>query len=419
MVDKVKPLKIENSVDGTQDDFVQTETNPAEDYIAAKGIAFENSDEHLIYKDGNSIKFKDTDSENTQVYSLANLRNAEHNKFQSTKTLFNEQDLTVKSAIEIIHDIVQSLNSSEAVLFEDNPAVYADSRAGEVDPSGRDGWYYKNLGEPDKVNWYYFDGSQNPVTLGQLNTLYTVATVDSSSNDTFHLAYYTVPLGDGQDSGSWFRSRQVYTPQLPFDRGVKTLFYVGDEPPADLYPTLPRVSMILSTSSSFGLNADSEYLLTTVFGTNSAASSGTIELLVNKLGILSSSYNNEYSLETEESYSISGIKSSLMTETSLRESADIALDSRVGLLENQEYNKSVITVTSGQVSAGYIDLADKAVDKSTVIFVNRVPVFEGEDYSISLNNNLTRITFINTFAPGQADALTTGDKVRVTYEKAY
>jgi hypothetical protein len=48
MVDKVKPLKMETSLDGTQDDVNLTETDPKEDYIAAKGVAFENHNERRI-----------------------------------------------------------------------------------------------------------------------------------------------------------------------------------------------------------------------------------------------------------------------------------------------------------------------------------------------------------------------------------
>lgn len=60
MVDKVKPLKTENSVDGTEDDVNYTELDPTEDYVAAKGIALENSNSRLIDLDveGN-IQFKD------------------------------------------------------------------------------------------------------------------------------------------------------------------------------------------------------------------------------------------------------------------------------------------------------------------------------------------------------------------------
>lgn len=51
MVDKVKPMGIENAATGGTEDFdFPTEMNPAEDYAAVKGIAFENNDDILIYK---------------------------------------------------------------------------------------------------------------------------------------------------------------------------------------------------------------------------------------------------------------------------------------------------------------------------------------------------------------------------------
>jgi len=61
MVDKVKPLKIESpSTGGTQDDMFPTETNPSQDYVAAKGIAFEGSDTRLVGTDGSgNIEFQD------------------------------------------------------------------------------------------------------------------------------------------------------------------------------------------------------------------------------------------------------------------------------------------------------------------------------------------------------------------------
>lgn len=56
MVDKIKPIKFETLADGSQDDMAfQTEANPIEDYIASKGIAFENLDTHLIQKLGRNI----------------------------------------------------------------------------------------------------------------------------------------------------------------------------------------------------------------------------------------------------------------------------------------------------------------------------------------------------------------------------
>jgi len=51
-VDKVKPLKIEDGTSGTQIDFVPREADPAEDYLASKGLSFENLDTFLAEKVG-------------------------------------------------------------------------------------------------------------------------------------------------------------------------------------------------------------------------------------------------------------------------------------------------------------------------------------------------------------------------------
>jgi hypothetical protein len=61
MVDKIKPLKIENSsTGGTEIDPFPRESNPTSDYAAFKGIAFENSDTRLIDLDGSgNLQFLD------------------------------------------------------------------------------------------------------------------------------------------------------------------------------------------------------------------------------------------------------------------------------------------------------------------------------------------------------------------------
>ena len=56
MVDKVKPLGLENSsLGGTENVPLPTELDPAEDYLAAKGIALENLDTFRVEKLGRSI----------------------------------------------------------------------------------------------------------------------------------------------------------------------------------------------------------------------------------------------------------------------------------------------------------------------------------------------------------------------------
>jgi hypothetical protein len=72
MVDKVKPLKIENpATGGTNTDPFPTETSPTQDYIAAKGFAFENSDSFLLDKIGRMISGQMPDTWQQATY-LAN-----------------------------------------------------------------------------------------------------------------------------------------------------------------------------------------------------------------------------------------------------------------------------------------------------------------------------------------------------------
>lgn len=51
MVDKIKPLKLETATDGTEFDFSPRELDPSEDFVATKGVAFENSDLITLQKD--------------------------------------------------------------------------------------------------------------------------------------------------------------------------------------------------------------------------------------------------------------------------------------------------------------------------------------------------------------------------------
>jgi len=231
-----------------------------------------------------------------------------------------------QSADQSLQSSIDSLNSSSDVIFEDSAATYADGTAPVASPKGHDGWYYISAGSPDKINWYFFSADNATVTIDNFTGMYAVGQVDSSNGDTFHLAYYTVAQGDGNDAGSWYRSRQVFIPNGSFSRGKKCLFYVGQEPSADLYPDLERVEMTLDVVSSVGLAGGSEVLLTTVLGTNSVATAGSVEILMNRLGFNSSSYNKEYSLEIEDQFNLSGIKQSILEEIGRRQKEDSLLE---------------------------------------------------------------------------------------------
>ena len=182
-----------------------------------------------------------------------------------------------------------SSDSAEAL------AIIAGSDSPIQDPLNRDGWYYESTGS--KINWYYFNGEELNVPLNNLNNLYSVTTVDEApSGDSFHFAYYTKPQSDGNDA-SWYRSRFVYVPIEPFDRGVKSLFWAGDPPDPEVHPELPRVEMVLSTvTPPVGPQEPSEELWLVAYSTSSSAAAGSIKILTEYLGTTIDGLSSEYEL---------------------------------------------------------------------------------------------------------------------------
>ena len=61
VMDICRALKFENpDSGGTEVDLFPTATDPSEDYLAAKGISFEATQTHVIEKDGDDLRFKDS-----------------------------------------------------------------------------------------------------------------------------------------------------------------------------------------------------------------------------------------------------------------------------------------------------------------------------------------------------------------------
>ena len=95
MVDKVKPLKIETATDGTEMNMLPTETDPATDYVSAKGVALENDDNTRVEKNvSGEVQFVDSDG----TRSTKQLRTASENIYDNTNSGFTA--VTVQDAID-------------------------------------------------------------------------------------------------------------------------------------------------------------------------------------------------------------------------------------------------------------------------------------------------------------------------------
>ena len=109
MVDKVCPLKIEQPGKGTELDFGPTETDPSEDYVAAKGVALRNLDTYLIDDDGSEIQFTDPTNGTKKV---SDLLDADQEVFDPTGT-----DLTSTNTGDAIRELAQNVGQSASPGF--------------------------------------------------------------------------------------------------------------------------------------------------------------------------------------------------------------------------------------------------------------------------------------------------------------
>lgn len=110
------------------------------------------------------------------------------------------------------------------------------------------------------------------------------------------------------------------------------------------------------------------------------------------------------------------IRSDLDSEIASRISADSDLSSRIGILEalpqGSQFKKMIVTVAS---ELGFIDLLHTAKTDSIHVILGRIPVHEGEDYTLSVVGGKTRLTWAGDLLPGGIGAIATGDKLYINY----
>jgi len=133
MVDKVKPLKIETSIDGTEIDMLPTEADPTEDYLSSKGLAIENQDDILVDADGSgNLQFTD---QITGTKILSELLDAEEEDFDPGAT-----DLISTKTGPAIRELADSLTEIPIDALTEFEAFSSDSE----ETTTSNGWITKS-----------------------------------------------------------------------------------------------------------------------------------------------------------------------------------------------------------------------------------------------------------------------------------
>jgi hypothetical protein len=104
-----------------------------------------------------------------------------------------------------------------------------------------------------------------------------------------------------------------------------------------------------------------------------------------------------------------------LVEKNRAEAAEGLLDGRLDVLEGKVIEEDVMfEVGVGGVVAGYIELAHTA-EKIFKVCVGRLNTFKGVDYTLSIVNGKTKITWIGELASSGVSPMSSGDKIFVTY----
>jgi multidrug efflux pump subunit AcrA (membrane-fusion protein) len=78
--------------------------------------------------------------------------------------------------------------------------------------------------------------------------------------------------------------------------------------------------------------------------------------------------------------------------------------------------KEEVILTEQNITDGYVSLSGaEIIARSMAASIDRLNVFESEDFSLSVVDGVTRMTFLNSFASGGDEAVEAGEKLRLTY----
>lgn len=84
------------------------------------------------------------------------------------------------------------------------------------------------------------------------------------------------------------------------------------------------------------------------------------------------------------------------------------------VVNSKTFSKEMFEIDSSSELTS-VSLSGEAVESSIVVFVNRLALHEGMDYSVSVVGGVSVITWEGDFATGGAEAIEEGDVINVTY----
>jgi hypothetical protein len=114
-IDKVKALKIEEAIDGTEVNPFPVESDPSEDYLSSKGLSFENTDDYIAEKLARLIGFTTPDGSEKYTYNINELISTVEFYITSSQITANR-----KAKVDITYNVSQMPTTEVWSLYDIN-----------------------------------------------------------------------------------------------------------------------------------------------------------------------------------------------------------------------------------------------------------------------------------------------------------
>jgi len=90
----------------------------------------------------------------------------------------------------------------------------------------------------------------------------------------------------------------------------------------------------------------------------------------------------------------------------------------LALISNTLLKQESFVLDEDDVDNGYVEWPETGIIlRSINAFADRLCIFEGADYSLTVTNGVARLTFLNSLTGAGAEAVEVGDSIRITYWK--
>jgi len=254
--------------------------------------------------------------------------------------------------VDLSSNSVDTNNGFAQVLLNSagGTAVKADTTCVvQEDPENREGWNLTNSVGGTKFNLYYFDGTQEIITLGEVLSVYFKAfiNVNSGIDSIPFIHIYTKPTGVG-DAGPFYHSKidYLYNNDNTIGIGEECVFYGEAEPKT----AFSNRKIQLNDKTVNGDGADSEEVLFLVVSSNSGATINTLNTTINILGFDASVNNVSRNLNLVSSENPTGLATEATLLTVAGDTA--SLDTKITSGNDFTLAEAQQVLVYGEVTSG-------------------------------------------------------------------